>query len=78
MEKAEVNPWNILPDLSHTKEQDTYSLIAIANLCVSGMQAWAPEGVDLFQLGWCDCRGYRDAVAVLLRGSLNNFLPVIY
>lgn len=42
------------------------------------MQAWAPEGVDLFQLGWCDCRGYRDAVAVLLRRNLNNFLLVIY
>lgn len=42
------------------------------------MQAWAPERVDLFQLGWCDCQGYRDAVAVLLRRNLNNFLLAIY
>lgn len=42
------------------------------------MQAWAPEGVDLFQLGWCDCQDYKNAVAVLLRRNLNNFLLVIY
>lgn len=71
-ENAELNPWNILPELwlSHTKEQGTHSLTTAIETSLCQAQLCQP---------WrCDCPGSGDAVAVLLRTNWNNFMLVIY